>query len=296
MTLGPHLRDAYTPEEWARWRDLGFSWRDAGKVRIVVDGPGSVTEEEVQARLAGHPDAAFWDWVVLPTVPSTQPVAQQRFRQGGRPTAVLADMQSAGRGRQGRRWVSQPGAGVHLSLAWRPSDAQLRGPTTLVAGVAVAEALETLTAVRIPLKWPNDGLIDGRKCFGILAEAGHGPEPWMVLGIGVNVNGTSAGAGAAGHLAEASGRPWNRVDVALALAEAIGRVVREPWDPEQIRLWLDRWRRRSATLGQAVTAWAGEQVWEGRAIDITEDGALLIETASGVRRVTAGEVTLHPPG
>jgi len=292
---GPYAQDAYTAEEWARWRDFGFSWRDEGPTRVVVDGPGAVNAAEVEARLALYADAALWEWVVLPTVSSTQSVAQRRFRQSGRPTAVLADMQSAGRGRQGRRWVSRPGAGVHLSLAWRPIDAQLRGPTTLVAGVAVAEALEALTGVRIQLKWPNDGLVDGRKCFGILAEAGHGTEPWMVLGIGVNVNGAAAGVGAAGHLAEASGRPWSRVEVALRLAAAMGRLVQEPWDPTQVQQWLDRWRRRSATLGQAVTVWAGDQAWEGRAADITEDGALVVETAAGLRRVTAGDVTLHPP-
>src|SRR5207253_2703530 len=104
-------------------------------------------------------------------------------------TLILAEEQFAGRGRQGRRWTSQPGAGIWLTLIERPSDAAALDVLALRCGLYAANALDTLAAHPIKLKWPNDLYSGGRKLAGILIETrwrGTSPE-WVAIGFGLNV-------------------------------------------------------------------------------------------------------------
>ena len=157
--------------------------------------------------------------------------------RGGAPewTAVLADAQTGGRGREGRTWASPPG-GLYLSVLLRPRIAKV-GLLPLAAGVAVAEAAAEL-GVATELKWPNDVLASGRKLAGILAEAASGPAgvEWVVLGLGVNV------------ALEASSVPPE-------IAGAVTSLAAEGGSPGRSR----RWRRRSSR------AWASATMRCGRA-------------------------------
>jgi BirA family biotin operon repressor/biotin-[acetyl-CoA-carboxylase] ligase len=195
---------------------------------------------------------------------------------------VTATAQTAGRGRQGRAWTTQPGAAVTMSLVLRDTPPLL----PLLAAVAVAETCGPQAAI----KWPNDVLVDGRKVAGILAE-GRPHEGWAVLGIGVNVAVDPADfppelRDKAGTL----GRP--RAGVEPFLAELLAALERA-LGLERAAL-LDAWRARDALAGSEVS-WAGGT---GVAAGIDDDGQLLVTLPDGgVAALNAGEVHLgRPPG
>jgi BirA family biotin operon repressor/biotin-[acetyl-CoA-carboxylase] ligase len=198
-------------------------------------------------------------------------------------TVLVAETQTAGRGRLGRTWVSPPRAALTFSVLLRPP--VVNGWLPLAAGVAVATAVRDLTGLRAVLKWPNDVLHHQRKLAGILAE--RSASGAVVLGIGLNVSTTKAelprpGPGAlepTSLLAE--GAP----DVAREdLLVAILRSLREP-DREEYRALCD-------TLGRDVRVeLPGDRVLEGTAEDIDHDGRLLLRLPSGeIQPVTAGDV------
>jgi BirA family transcriptional regulator, biotin operon repressor / biotin---[acetyl-CoA-carboxylase] ligase len=184
-------------------------------------------------------------------------------------TLVTASEQTAGRGRQGRTWVTPPGTAIAASVILRSFDDLL----PLRAGLAVAD----LAGGAARVKWPNDVLLDGRKVAGILVEA-RAPD-WAIVGIGVNVTGVPPEVA---DIATSLGRD----DVEGALDEllaALDRRVAQPAEPALAAL-----RERDALLGRRVRWSGGEGV--GAGIDAT--GALLVETPSGTVALSAGEVHL----
>ena len=123
---------------------------------------------------------------------TTMRLAAERARDGcPEGTIVTADLQTAGRGRLGRTWISEAGQGLYLSLVLRPSCTPDAAPLlTLVAGLGVKDALERLAGVQCDIRWPNDILIRERKCGGILVEmdAHRGQVDHVIVGIGINLN------------------------------------------------------------------------------------------------------------
>jgi BirA family biotin operon repressor/biotin-[acetyl-CoA-carboxylase] ligase len=195
-------------------------------------------------------------------------------------TLVSAAEQTAGRGREGRRWDAPPGSSLLCSLVLREPPALL----SLRAGVAVADTIGELAK----LKWPNDVWLDGRKVAGILVEA-RPRERWAVLGIGINVAlalddlppDLRASAGTLGLDPSA-------IEPLLAdLLERLGRRLGEPADA-----LLGAWRERDALLGQAVSWSDGQGVGGG----IDAQGRLVVETARGTEALDAGEVHLLSSG
>jgi len=191
---------------------------------------------------------------------------------------VVADHQTAGRGRLGRSWSAAPGAGLLFSLVLRPPVPPAEAPRcVLIWAAAMAEVLGLL------LKWPND-LVDpaGRKVGGMLAEldgVGADRVPSVILGVGINVEPPEDPAlTQAGSLRGLGRAPADRAALLGALVRAVDRV--DPRDPAG----LDRWRARAHTLGQRVRV-AGR---EGVATGLRDDGALLVDGAP----VLAGDVEL----
>ena len=230
--------------------------------------------------------------VSLGEVDSTQTEAR-RLADAGAPegTVVRAEHQTQGRGRLGRHWVDESGSALLLSIVLRPTvDASRLSQLSLVAGVAVAEALGEVSGLPVSLSWPNDLLLRGLKVAGILAESYASPSagPVVILGIGINVNQTRFPpdlGGRATSLALETGHPFDRERLFIAV---LGRL--EPW----YRRWVaegfqpvrQAWRRGSVTLGRRVLADGGTA---GIAEDLAEDGALLVRTDAGalVRRIAA---------
>jgi len=129
--------------------------------------------------------------VAYRSVPSTQTLCRRLGAAGvSEGAVVVADHQTAGRGRRGRVWQARPGVGLLFSCLLRPNLPPARwSELTVTAAVAVAEAIETTAEVTARLKWPNDVLVGDRKLAGVLAQGVVGPTPFVVLGVGINVGG-----------------------------------------------------------------------------------------------------------
>lgn len=216
---------------------------------------------------------------------------QDRALELAAPALVVADEQTAGRGRHGRTWVAPAGTSLLASWTFRPMPAD---PAffSLLAGVAVARALEALGVAGARLKWPNDVLLSGKKVAGVLANAvSEGQAGTLVLGIGVNVRQTRSGLSGLAATATSLAIEGSEVDRLALLARVDAELRRIETDAPARRAFLDEWRRRSATLGHEVEVRAQDgSAVRGIAREIADDGALVLETAGGTRRVIAGEV------
>ena len=218
---------------------------------------------------------------------STQDRARALAATGAGPLVVVADLQTAGQGTRGRSWHAPAGASLLASWLFRPSPAE-PGLFALLAGVAVARALERLGMSGASLKWPNDVEAGQKKVAGALAHAttdGEGGS--LVLGIGVNVHQTQDDfpgelRASATSLALA-GHPVDRLSLLVAVSRELDRVA----GSDERSAALAEWRARSTVLGREVEVTReGRPVVRGVARDIADDGALLV----GSERVVGGDV------
>jgi BirA family biotin operon repressor/biotin-[acetyl-CoA-carboxylase] ligase len=229
----------------------------------------------------------------LDEIDSTQ-TALARLAAAGAPegTVVTARHQTEGRGRRGRRWWDTPGDGLLLSVLLRPSVPVAHVPQlSLAAGLAVVDALEAAAGVAARIRWPNDVLIGGRKICGILAEAASpddGRAGHVILGIGINVNQPTFPAelqARATSLRVVTGARWDTAPLMTALLDALDRRYGQ-WRSAGFAGLRGEWRRRSCTLGGRVRTPAGG---EGVAVDVDDEGALLVDAGEGVlTRVVSG--------
>ena len=210
---------------------------------------------------------------------------------------VVADFQTRGRGRRGRSWVAPRGKAVTFSVVLRPAIAPVRAPEiTIAAAVAAAEAAREMGAASARIKWPNDVECKGRKIAGLLTELRAEPDRvrHAVLGVGFNVSLQMRDfpeelRPVATSLLLESGERQPRPLVCARLLEHV-----EEWlslhETEGFGPVADRWRELSSTLGRRVRITGADPI-EGDAVDLAEDGALLVRTGPGALvRVLAGDV------
>jgi BirA family biotin operon repressor/biotin-[acetyl-CoA-carboxylase] ligase len=213
---------------------------------------------------------------------------------------VIADEQTAGRGRRGRSWESPPGRNLYISVAIVPALEAADGwRLGLATAIAVADAVGSVA--QVALKWPNDVVdADGNKLAGLLVEtiAESDRLRGAVLGIGINVNWRRSEMPAdlrqhATSLADLGGAP---VDREALLSRILDRLEAELVAVEAGVSPLERYRSRCSTLGASVKVEVAEGVVSGRAVDLDETGALIVEEDGGRRHVvTGGEVTRVRP-
>jgi BirA family biotin operon repressor/biotin-[acetyl-CoA-carboxylase] ligase len=207
---------------------------------------------------------------------------------------IVADHQTAGRGRLGRTWVAPPGASLLTSILLRPDlDLPVERAHLVVAAVALsaADAVEAKTGVRPGLKWPNDLVVDDRKLAGVLAER---DGPAIVVGIGINVNWPDE-AGMPAELAEIAtaanrlGRlgSGGRVDRDAVLDTMLERLADRYGDWTRV---ASEYRRGCSTLGRSVRVELSDETFTGTAADVSDDGHLLVDIGMCLRTVTAGDV------
>ena len=240
-----------------------------------------------------------WRLHVCDQIDSTNTEALRRLAAGEEaPFVVMAEQQSAGRGRRGRVWASPYGQNLYYSLALKLTGgvAQLQG-LSLSVGLAVVKALQGLGLTEAGVKWPNDVLVDGRKIAGILVDIQGDPADvyWAVIGIGVNVN---------MHQIASVDQPWtsmamvdqqdfDRTQVALDLSRALKHcldqhlsqgfaTLREQW--QQVHVWQGR---------DVVLSVSEHQALKGRALGVDDGGALLLLINGQERAFNAGELTLR---
>ena len=230
---------------------------------------------------------------------STMDDARAAARRGAvAGTVIIAEEQTAGRGTGERSWVAPAADNLYCTIIVRPTAQQLP-KLSIVAAVAVANAVEQVTGLYPRIKWPNDLQFHGKKFAGILVESEwQGDRPHVALvGIGLNVNFDPAAYAAidqpATSLALERGRPLPREPLLAALLTAFERAFEGATSPALLR----GWRARLETLGRPITLTnpAG-QTLQGTAEDVTEDGALLVRLTTGeLRAFAAGEVSSRRP-
>ncbi len=230
---------------------------------------------------------------------STNDQARQ-LADGGAPEGLLvvAEEQTGGRGRGGRRWLTPPGSALAVSVVLRPPlPAGQAARVTMLAGLAVCEAVELVAGVRADLKWPNDVLIGGRKTAGILVDSAFRGAvlEYAVLGIGLNVSWAPDDTQVefpATCLEAAAGRSVDRLTLLRALLSALQTRYA---DLAGEQLFAD-WRARLTLLGAPVTVHTAAETLAGQALDVEPDGALLVQLTTGeTRRLLAADVHLRPP-
>ena len=211
-------------------------------------------------------------------------------------TVVVAEEQTAGRGRFGRSWVSPPGQDLLFSVVLRPTSAQMPY-VNMAATLAVSGAVGDLTGLRPAIKWPNDVRVNGRKLSGILVETSveAGEPKYAVVGIGLDVNLDVSDfpeiAAIATSMYMETGRRLDRTRVLLAVLERLDDLYVAV---RQGRSLTDRWAAEMETLGRTVRVQWGDRVLEGRASGVDERGSLLLTRPDGdTVAVVAGEVTLQ---
>ena len=206
-------------------------------------------------------------------------------------TTVLADEQTAGRGRQGRAWRSEPGAGLYATVILPDGAGTPVAP--LVVGVALAEAVQLETGVRAGLKWPNDLLApDGRKLAGVLLER-DARSGRVLAGVGVNLKDRDFGDLPAAALERFAPGPVDREALLRRFLERLQARLDE-FGALGAAAALERWRDWNVTLGREVRVHLADgSAWDGVAVALEETGELRVRTPSGERTVSSGEVSLR---
>lgn len=230
-----------------------------------------------------------------PEISSTNTVAGQLADAGCEEGHVLvADAQTAGRGRHGRSWASPAGAGLYFSIVLRPPR-ESASLLTIAAGVAVADGILAATGLEPDLKWPNDLYVGTRKLAGILAESGSAAsgEPHVVLGCGINIMPAAYPSEVAGRATSLEAELGRAVDRGAVLAECLAALAAryEDLQAERRAEVLTAWRTRAAlTFGRQLEWDLGGSVRRGVAEGIDDGGALLVRTTAGLERVISGEI------
>lgn len=229
-------------------------------------------------------------------IDSTNTEAKRRVATGFHDQWIVADQQTAGRGRQDREWISPAGNVYATALFREPGGLPVALRLPFAAALAVTDVvLEHAPGTDVRVKWPNDVRIDRRKVSGILVETGGGgPDFWVAAGIGVNLlpppeNVTQP----ATSLLDLGMRPGTPVDAVLSsLRQAFARRITQARDG--FRGTRKDWLERAEALGQAVQVRTGDAMAEGIFEDLEDDGALLLRLPDGSRRsIRAGEVDIR---
>lgn len=239
-------------------------------------------------------DARRFDIDLLPTCDSTNSVLLARAESGAASGSVVAtELQTAGRGRRGRSWISAPGDSLTFSLLWRFAPGTAPAGLSLAVGLAVARALTLLGVADVMLKWPNDILLGGRKLGGILIELVPGATHAAVIGIGINLRLPDAMPEEVRSSAAALG-PGIEANRLLAAVLQELRKVLEEFAGGGFAPLREEWQVRHAWQDAPVkllSDFAAAQEGICRGVDV--DGALLLEANGRVERVLSGEVSLR---
>ena len=243
-------------------------------------------------------DSLLW----FPSIDSTNTRARELAQQGApHGTVLIADHQTGGRGRLGRSFHSPAGSGIYMSVILRPHcPPQQIMHLTCAAAVAMCEAVENACGFRPGIKWTNDLVCGKRKIAGVLTELGfdsRGMVDFAVIGIGINCCQQEEDfpeeiRGIAGSLTSVSGSQIDRAKVAAAMMDALYRMNAELLTGKAEM--LSRYRRDCVTLGQEISLVRGDEIRHGTALDIDDEGALIVRFTDGhTQTVNSGEVSIR---
>ena len=268
---------------------------------ILKEAPNRLFPQEIASRLQtkwlGH-SICYRD-----SVDSTNNLGKALANSGcENGLLVVAEEQVGGKGRLSRGWISPYAKGIWFSLVLKPPFLpQEASKCTLLAAVAVVKAINSLDGVNAAIKWPNDILLLGRKLVGILTEmnAEFGHINYVVIGIGINTNAVAddypeAVKPLAVSVADAAKEPFIRADLLCAILKNMEDLYETALE-KGFSPVLDEWRQYSCTLGQQVKVIAPDCTYFGKALDIDEDGLLIVRKEDGsLEKVVAGDVSIRP--
>ncbi|MCW8349218.1 bifunctional biotin--[acetyl-CoA-carboxylase] ligase/biotin operon repressor BirA [Vibrio sp. ZSDZ65] len=235
---------------------------------------------------------------LIPIIDSTNQYLLDKQQALSSGQVCISEYQAKGRGRRGREWVSPFGANLYLSMYWRleAGIAAAMG-LSLVVGVAIVEALESLGIEGVKLKWPNDLYHNDRKLAGILVEMSGqaGGAANLVIGMGMNLR--------MSHQTEGIGQPWtslsdvvstpfSRNDLVVAFVKAWQQAL-EDYELKGMQGFVERWNRHDNFMGREVKLIMGSREIKGKVRGIDPTGAVLLETANGIEPFIGGEISLR---
>jgi BirA family biotin operon repressor/biotin-[acetyl-CoA-carboxylase] ligase len=243
--------------------------------------------------------------VFFNTVGSTNDVAMALAPDAEEGTVVVANEQTAGRGRYGRTWFSPAATGLYVSIVLKPPAAsaehdRVTSLLTLASGVALADAIDTVAAIRAEIKWPNDLIVRRRKLAGILAERVSNAQrdrptamP-VILGYGINVGANAYPPELSDRATDLQSETGRLVDRAVLCAETLAALSRRYQDllAGRFDAILDAWRARAPTSQGAHVTWNTPQgIKAGVTAGIDDRGALLVQVNHAIERIVGGELT-----
>ena len=289
---------------WARieeLRSLGYEI-EASPHRgyRLISTPDRLLADDLVARLGKTRVIGRYIQVFQQTT-STNDVIEKLARDGVKEGAVvLAESQTRGRGRLGRKWMSPPGKGLWFSLLLRPK-LRLAETTrlTVTCATALRRAIQSHTGLAAEIKWPNDLLVRGKKLAGILTElrAELDQTKYVIVGIGVDVNLSASDFPSdlrqqATSIKAEAGKVFDRAELAVSLLRELDNDYQR-LTSGQFSAIANEWEEYCRTLGQEVVIHAGERQIRGRAESLDEDGALLLRSEHGhLERIIGGDVTI----
>jgi len=251
--------------------------------------PSSITKD-LETRFVGQ------RVIYYPRLTSTMEVARQEAQEGvAEGTVIVADEQTAGRGRMERVWLS-PRGNIALSVILYPGVSYLPS-LIMLASLSVVRGIEVATGLKSQIKWPNDVLINGKKVCGILIESDvrGSTVNYTIIGIGINVNIRLADfpeiLPIATSLSDELGRNVSRLSVIRCLLVEMERLYLALSAGGSI---YEEWRDSLVTLGKRVRVTSGDTIHEGVAESVDRDGSLLLRSSDGsLTRIVVGDVTLR---
>ena len=305
---GEQLGDALGVSRMAIWKHI-HALREGGVELEVVRGKGYrfpasielLDSDAIGAAITAATRKQLANIEVLLEVDSTSNYLREQALTGAPSgTACLAEMQSAGRGRHNRVWVSPFASNLYLSLLWRSTTGiNDLGGLSLVCGVGLLRCLEQYGIVSAGLKWPNDILVDNDKLAGILIDVmGESTGSCaVIIGIGINV-------AMPDHCADRIDQPWTdlctltgktrfpRNQLAARVLDSMVTAISE-FQASGLSAFLDDWQRYDVVAGRQIDIKLPNETVHGKACGIDAGGALLVDTTTGRRRFASGEVSVR---
>lgn len=265
----------------------------------LMAAPDLMTEAEIKSLL--HTDWVAKEVLYFDTIDSTNTKAQELAEKGyPSGTLVVADKQESGKGRRGRSWVSPSGTGIFMTLMIKPDiNPNNASMLTLVAALAVAKAITSVTGEDAMIKWPNDIVVNGKKVCGILTEmnAQFDYINHIVVGIGINVHNESfpeeISQMASSLMIEAGGKRFHRAQIIAETMSYFEQYYDTFLKTQDLSALVREYDKLLVNRNKSVRVLDPKEPFDGKAMGITPKGELIVDTWESRKLVSSGEVSVR---
>lgn len=265
----------------------------------LMAAPDLMTEAEIKSLM--HTEWVAKEVLYFDTIDSTNTKAQELAEKGYQSgTLVVADKQESGKGRRGRSWVSPSGTGIFMTLMIKPDiNPNNASMLTLVAALAVAKAITSVTGEEALIKWPNDIVVNGKKVCGILTEmnAQFDYINHIVVGIGINVHNESfpeeISQMASSLMIEAGGKRFHRAQIIAETMSYFEQYYDTFLQTQDLSALVREYDKLLVNRNKSVRVLDPKEPFDGKAMGITPKGELIVDTWESRKLVSSGEVSVR---